>query len=64
MEMKGVGSAASLMVGKHKKIIYFSLFQNQNVLAKSAKDPKNFWNLLKQLKTDGKLILHKEDLPP
>ena len=27
-------------------------------------DPSNFWNLLKQLKTGGKFLSNKEDLPP
>ena len=27
-------------------------------------DPHNFWNLLKQLKTGGKIVSNKEDLPP
>ena len=29
-----------------------------------ATDPNNFWNLLKQLKTGGKFVSDKEDLPP
>ena len=28
-----------------------------------ARDPNNFWNLLKQLKTGGKFVSNKEDLP-
>ena len=29
-----------------------------------AADPNNFWNLLKQLKTGGKFVSDKKDLPP
>ena len=29
-----------------------------------ATDPSNFWNLLKQLKTSGKFVSDKEDVPP
>ena len=28
-----------------------------------ARDPNSFWNLLKQLKTGGKFVSNKEDLP-
>ena len=27
-------------------------------------DPNNFWNLLKQFKTGGKFVPHKEELQP
>ena len=37
---------------------------DQQLIKKLETDPNNFWNLLKQLKTGGKFVSNKEDLPP